>query len=113
MTDKIVVMTTCEAADDADRIASSLVEKRLAACVSILPGATSVYRWKGTVERAAEIVVLIKTSRALLARVQAEVERLHPYELPEVLALPVMDGSERYLEWLNQGLLVLEEDEER
>ena len=105
MTDKIVVMTACESADDAARIATSLVEKRLAACVNILPGATSVYRWKGAIERAAEVVVLIKTSRALLARVQAEVERLHPYELPEVLALAVVDGSKRYLDWLDQSLL--------
>ena len=113
MTDKIVVMTTCEAADDADRIAASLVEKGLAACVNILPGVTSVYRWKGDVERAAEIVLLIKTSRALLERVQAEVERLHPYELPEVVALAIAGGSERYLAWLDQGLLVQDEDEQR
>jgi periplasmic divalent cation tolerance protein len=113
MTDKIVVMTACEARGDADKIASSLVEMRLAACVNILAGATSVYRWKGSVERAAEIVLLIKTSHALLARVQAEIERLHPYELPEIIALPVLDGSRRYLEWLNDGLLAMEPGEQR
>jgi periplasmic divalent cation tolerance protein len=104
MTDKIVLVTTCESAAEADKIASALVENRLAACVNILPGVTSVYRWKGTVERASEIILLIKTSRPLLAQVRAEIERLHSYELPEVIALPIVDGSERYLEWLDQGL---------
>jgi periplasmic divalent cation tolerance protein len=104
MTDKIVLVTACESAAEADKIASALVENRLAACVNILPGVSSVYRWKGTVERASEIILLIKTSRPLLAQVQAEIERLHSYELPEVIALQIVDGSERYLEWLDQGL---------
>jgi periplasmic divalent cation tolerance protein len=104
MLDKIVLVTTCESVAEADKIASALVENRLAACVNILPGVSSVYRWKGTVERASEIILLIKTSRPLLAQVQAEIERLHSYELPEVIALQIVDGSERYLEWLDQGL---------
>jgi periplasmic divalent cation tolerance protein len=104
MTDKIVLVTTCESVAEADKIASALVENRLAACVNILPGVSSVYRWKGTVERVSEIILLIKTSQPLLAQVQAEIERLHSYELPEVIALQIVDGSERYLEWLDQGL---------
>jgi periplasmic divalent cation tolerance protein len=104
MTDKIVLVTTCESVAEGDKIASALVESRLAACVNILSGISSVYRWKGTVERASEIILLIKTSRPLLAQVQAEIERLHSYELPEVIALEIADGSERYLEWLDQGL---------
>ena len=104
MTDKIVLLTTCESAAEADKIASALVENRLAACVNILPGVSSVYRWKETVERASEIMLLIKTSRPLLAQVRAEIERLHSYELPEAIALQIVDGSERYLEWLDQGL---------
>ena len=104
MTDKIVLITTCESAGEAEKIASALVEHRLAACVNILSGVSSVYRWKGSVERASEIILLIKSSRPLLARVQAEIERLHSYELPELIALPIVDGSERYLEWLDQGL---------
>jgi periplasmic divalent cation tolerance protein len=97
-------MFSCESAAEADKIASALVEHRLAACVNILPGVSSVYRWKGSVERASEIILLIKTRRPLLAQVQAEIERLHSYELPELIALPIVDGSERYLEWLDQGL---------
>ena len=104
MTDKIVLVTTCESAAEADKIASALIEHLLAACVNILPAVSSVYRWKGSVERASEIILLIKTSRPLLAQVQAEIERLHSYELPELIALPVIDGSERYLEWLDQSL---------
>src|SRR5438309_262903 len=104
MTDKIVLVTTCESAAEADTIASALVEKKLAACVNILPGVTSVYRWKGSVDRASEIMLLIKTGRALLAQVQAEIGRLHSYEVPELIALQIVDGSERYLEWLGEGL---------
>ncbi len=105
MTDKIVLITTCEDKAEAEKIAGALVESRLAACVNILPGITSVYRWKGAVERASEVVLLVKTSRALAARVQAEIERVHSYELPEVIALQIVDGSERYLEWLGQNLI--------
>jgi len=104
MTDKIVLITTCESAAEAEKIASALVESMLAACVNILPGVTSVYRWRGSVDRASEIILLIKTSRPLLPQVQAEIERLHSYELPELIALQIVDGSERYLEWLDQGL---------
>lgn len=111
MTDKIVVVTACESADQADRIATSLVEKKLAACVNIVPGASSVYRWKGEVERASETVVLIKTARALLDRVRAEIERLHSYELPEVIALAIVDGSEAYLDWFDHQLRSAEEAE--
>lgn len=104
MTDKIVVLSTCANPDEAVRIARSLVERRLAACVNIVPGARSIYRWKGSVEDAAEVVLMIKTSRALLTEAQAEIERLHSYDLPEAVALQVVDGSERYLDWLGENL---------
>lgn len=102
MTDKIVVLTTCESEEQARPIAESLVALRLAACVQILPQMRSVYRWKGKVESATEVLVLIKTRRALLPRVSQEIEKLHPYDLPEVIALPVVDGLGRYLEWLDE-----------
>ncbi len=113
MTDKIVLMTTCESAAEADRIASALVESRLAACVNIVPGVSSVYRWKGSVDRAAEVLLLIKTSRPLLDQVRVEIERLHSYELPEAIALTIVDGSEAYLAWLDQSLVKMEEEEQR
>lgn len=104
MTDKIVLLTNCESADEAERLARALVEARLAACVNIVGGVRSVYRWKGAVETASEVMLVIKTSRELLPEAQALIEKLHSYELPEVIALSIVDGSERYLDWLAEGL---------
>ena len=101
MTDKFVVLVTCGSTAEAKRIARAVVEARLAACVNILPGAvTSIYRWKGKVETATERLLLIKTSRKRLARLRAAVERLHSYDLPEFIALPVAGGSRGYLQWM-------------
>jgi periplasmic divalent cation tolerance protein len=104
MTDKIVVLCTCAAPEDAARIARGLVEGRLAACVNILPGARSIYRWQGKVEDAAELVLMIKSSRPKFPALRAEIERLHPYEVPEVVALAIVDGAESYLNWLGGEL---------
>lgn len=104
MTDKIVVLTTCETEEEGRNVARALVQQQLAACVNLVPKVISVYRWKGAVEEAGEYLLLIKTSRALLREVQSAIERLHSYELPEVVALTIVDGSERYLEWLSEGL---------
>ncbi len=105
MTDKCVVLVTCASPAEARRIARAVVEERLAACVNILPGAvTSVYRWKGKVETAQERLLLIKTSRKRLAKLQAAVERLHSYEVPEFIALPIAEGSRKYLAWMGEVL---------
>jgi periplasmic divalent cation tolerance protein len=104
MTDKIVVLSTCASAEEAQRVARALVEKRLAACVNVMPGIRSVYRWKDAIEDEEEVLLLIKTSRALLEELREEIERLHSYEVPEVIALSVVDGSERYLAWINREL---------
>jgi periplasmic divalent cation tolerance protein len=104
MTDKIIVLTTCENSQDAQTIAETLVEKRLAACVNILPGLKSIYRWQGKVENAAELLLLIKTRRGLFEQLSAELARIHPYEVPEVIALPVIDGAPAYLGWLEKEL---------
>ena len=85
-------------------MARALVEKRLAACVNVIPGVRSVYRWKDAIEDEEEVLLLIKTSRALLEELRGEIERLHSYEVPEVIALPIVDGSERYLSWITQEL---------
>jgi len=103
VTQPCVVLVTCGSAAEAQRIARDVVERRLAACVNILPGAiTSIYRWKGKVETARERLLLIKTSRKRLAKLQAAVERLHSYEVPEFIALPVVAGSRAYLKWMGQ-----------
>lgn len=101
MTDKIVVLCACGSAEEAGRIAGAVVESRAAACVSIVPGVTSVYRWKGALERSGEWLLLIKSRRELFARLRAEIERLHSYEVPEILALPVVEGAEAYLRWVD------------
>jgi periplasmic divalent cation tolerance protein len=109
MTDKIVVLSTFASSEEAQRVARALVEKRLAACVNVMPGVRSVYRWKDNagkdaIEEAEEVLLVIKSSRALLEELKEEIERMHSYEVPEVIALSVVDGSERYLAWMNREL---------
>jgi len=104
MTDKIVVLSTCGSAMEADAIARRLVEKRLAACVNLLPGAKSIYHWKGAVEESAEVMLVIKSSRELFSELRSELEKVHSYEVPELIALPIVDGSEQYLEWIDREL---------
>jgi periplasmic divalent cation tolerance protein len=104
MTDKIVVLSTCASEEEAGRIAGILVERRLAACVNVLPNMRSVYRWNGKIETAAECLLIIKSSRAHFEALRAALEGAHSYELPEALALTVVDGSPAYLEWLEAGL---------
>jgi periplasmic divalent cation tolerance protein len=100
MTDKIVVLSTCSSEQEAEKIAERLVDRRLAACVNILPKIRSIYRWKGAVEKAEEWLLTIKTRRHLFERLSREIEALHSYAVPEIIALTVVDGSERYLAWL-------------
>jgi periplasmic divalent cation tolerance protein len=96
-----VVLVTCASRREASRIARSVVDRKLAACVNILDAPVrSVYRWKGKIEQAREFLLVIKSSRARLAALQAEVERLHSYDVPEFMALPIVGGSSRYLTWL-------------
>jgi periplasmic divalent cation tolerance protein len=104
MTDKIVVLNTCASEAEAERLARLLVEQRLAACVSVVPRLRSFYRWKGAVEQSEEWLLLIKSSRPLFESLRAALEQAHSHEVPEVLALPVVDGSAGYLEWLQASL---------
>ena len=104
MTDKIVVLSTCADREEADRLARTLVESGLAACVSVIPQISSYYRWKGALECSEEYLLLMKSSRELFGELRRRLETAHSYELPEVLAIPVLDGSPNYLNWL-QGEL--------
>lgn len=104
MTDKIVVLSTCATETDAERLARALVAGRLAACVNVVPGMRSFYHWKGEIESSTEFLLIIKTSRELFPALNAEMAKLHPYEVPELLALPVVDGAENYLSWLDGNL---------
>ncbi|HXG32163.1 MAG TPA: divalent-cation tolerance protein CutA [Bryobacteraceae bacterium] len=104
MTDKIVVLSTCGSPEEAERIAKRLVEKRLAACVNVVTALRSIYRWRGQVEEAGETLLLIKSRRELFDAVRVEIEKAHSYELPEVIALSIVDGSRGYLSWLESEL---------
>jgi periplasmic divalent cation tolerance protein len=110
MTDKIVVFSTCSSSDEAERLARLLVEKRLAACVNVISPVRSFYRWKGVVEDSAEWLLMIKSSRPLFAALRVALESGHSYEVPEVIAIPVVEGSRNYLAWMEQELLPVEVD---
>ncbi len=102
--DVIVVYVTAPDADVAAAIADAVVGEGVAACVNVVAGVTSVYRWKGQVERAQEQLLLIKTTRARYQALQAVVLRVHPYELPECVAVPVTAGLEGYLAWVRDAI---------
>ena len=104
MTDKIVVLSTCASNEEAGRIARELIAKRLAACVNIVAGVRSVYRWKGEITEESEVLLVIKSSRELFSKLRAELEQLHSYEVPEAIALPLVDGAANYLNWIEESL---------
>jgi periplasmic divalent cation tolerance protein len=105
MTDKLVVLVTCRSAKEAERITRSLVETRLAACGNILQSPVrSIYRWKEKIESAREVLLVIKTSRSRFPELQAAIKRLHSYEVPEIIALPIVAGSQRYFSWLAESV---------
>lgn len=100
MDDAILVFTSLPGRAAAEALARELVERRLAACVSVLAECTSIYRWQGAIETAAEVPVLIKTRAALYPALEAALRAAHPYELPEIVAVPVARGLQGYLEWV-------------
>ncbi|PYV43943.1 MAG: hypothetical protein DMG06_08625 [Acidobacteria bacterium] len=104
MTDKIVVLVTCGNQEQAERLAKSLVEKRLAACVNLVPGITSWYWWENKLTQDQEILLMMKSSRGKFAELEKEVLRLHSYAVPEVIALQIVEGSENYLNWIDESL---------
>jgi periplasmic divalent cation tolerance protein len=104
MTDYVVVVNTCSSAGEAEKVARHLLTKRLAACVNIVPGARSLYHWQGAIEESAEFLLLIKSRRGSVREVAREIERVHSYDVPEIVVLPIVDGSERYLEWLGKEM---------
>lgn len=105
MTEFIVVYVTVGSPDEGDRLARALVEERLAACVNRVGPVQSVYRWQGKVEQSQEELLIIKTKRELFGRLKKRVQELHSYAVPEIIALPVVEGSEGYLKWLGEQLI--------
>jgi periplasmic divalent cation tolerance protein len=99
----LVVLCTCPTAESAARIADALVEERLAACVNALPGLRSTFRWEGPVQHEDEMLLVIKTVRARFEELRERILSLHPYELPEVIAVEVAAGHAPYLDWIASG----------
>ena len=104
MSERVVAFSTVGSAQAAERIAHALVERRLAACVSVVPGVVSHYRWQGAVERAEERLLVIKTRGDRLEALRAALVALHPYELPELVALPIAGGHPPYLAWIDESV---------
>ena len=98
-----VVLVTAPSQEVAEQITTAIVAERLAACGTIVPGVTSIYRWQDAIQRDAEVLIVFKTIRSSVHRLAARVQELHPYELPEVIALPVMAGSMEYLTWVAEN----------
>jgi periplasmic divalent cation tolerance protein len=102
---EILILSTADSEEVAHRIASALVQNREAACVSIVPGIRSVYRWEGTVCDEKELLLLIKSTGEHFEAVRARIRELHSYQIPEIIALPIHTGDPEYLRWLRDGLL--------
>jgi len=101
MTDRIVVLVTCGSRKEARKIARALIERRLAACVNEIGALVrSTYRWKGKVESAKEFLLVIKTTKKRFAGLREAIHELHSYEVPEIIALPIVEGSRAYLDWI-------------
>ena len=104
MSDARVVLTTAGNREEAEKIANALVESEAAACVNIVGPITSIYRWQGKVENAAEFLLVIKTWASAYERVEETIRELHSYEVPECIALRVEKGSEQYLDWMEESV---------
>jgi periplasmic divalent cation tolerance protein len=104
MTNKRLVLTTASSQEEARRIANAVVERRLAACVNIIPQIDSIYRWKEKVEEAQEYLLLIKTTAPAVERLRDAIQELHSYEVPECIVFPIESGSEKYLNWIDESV---------
>ena len=100
MDEVVIVLTSLPDKEAAMRLARELVERRLAACVNVLAECTSVFRWRGAIDETTEVPVLIKTRATRYAELEAAIRELHPYELPEIVAVPVRHGFDEYLQWV-------------
>ncbi|OFW24776.1 MAG: hypothetical protein A3H27_11465 [Acidobacteria bacterium RIFCSPLOWO2_02_FULL_59_13] len=104
MTDKIVVLVTGKNVRECKRIARHLVEKKLVACANVVPQVHSLYWWKGKIADEKECLMILKSSRELFAALRLEVEKLHSNTVPEVIALPIIDGAPNYLNWITESV---------
>jgi periplasmic divalent cation tolerance protein len=101
---RVIALSTVGSAEEADRLARALVERRLAACVNVVPGVVSHYRWQGELQRDEERLLVIKTRAERIEALRDALRELHPYELPELVAFEISAGSPEYLKWLDDGV---------
>ena len=104
MTDKVVIMVTASSRRECRKIARRLIEEKLAACVNISQPVQSVYRWEGKIEHSKEFLMFIKTNRDLFPQIKAEIDLIHSYHTPEIICLPIIDGSQNYLQWISDSV---------
>ncbi len=102
--DYFIVLVTTSSNDEAERIAHELIERRLAACINIINGITSIYVWKGNVEKSTEALMIIKTRSDKLDELISNVRELHSYEVPEIVAIPIVKGFKEYIKWIDDVL---------
>jgi periplasmic divalent cation tolerance protein len=102
MDEPILILTNLPDEQCAHSLARTLVESKLAACINILPSVQSIYRWQGVIEEAIEVTLVIKTTRTRYAEIEHAIEENHPYEVPEIIGLPVIEGLPKYLAWIAQ-----------
>ena len=101
----VLILVTTNSQEEAEHIARALVDSRLAACVNIVPGLRSIFRWKGKIWDEGELLLLIKTRMSLFERVESKIKEIHSYEVPEIVSIPIARGSETYLNWLRESTL--------
>ena len=101
----IVVFVTVKSKKEAKKITNMLLKNKLAACVNAVPGIASAYWWKGKIERAKELLLIIKTKKALFKKLTLEVKKVHSYEVPEIISLPLNGGESKYLKWIDQSVI--------
>ncbi|MBI1941673.1 MAG: divalent-cation tolerance protein CutA [Acidobacteria bacterium] len=104
VTDKVVIMVTAASRRECRKIARRLVEAKLAACVNITQGIESIYRWEGKLADEKEFVMLIKSTRGLFSQIKTEISKIHSYHTPEIICLPIIDGSRNYLQWVGDSV---------
>ncbi|MFH1223678.1 MAG: divalent-cation tolerance protein CutA [Pseudomonadota bacterium] len=106
MSGYIMVLVTASSKKEAEKIAGAVLKKRLAACVNMIPGIMSLFHWKGKIENAKEVLLLIKTRTQLFGKLEKTVRKNHSYSVPEVVAVPIIKGSDKYLKWIKQETAV-------
>jgi periplasmic divalent cation tolerance protein len=104
VTDKVVILVTAASREECKKIARHLVEIKLAACVNIIPSVESIFHWEGKVADDEEFLMLIKSTRELFPEIKAEISRLHTYHTPEIICLPIIEGSRNYLQWVGDSV---------